>query len=72
MPHHWFVVPKKKNVCVRLELTTLDVIRHMQYLSKKKREVVFVRLELMTFTLQHNTLPHGNCPRTTGGPGTNL
>ena len=35
----------------------------------QKKEVVFVRLELTTFTLQHDALPHRNCPCTTGAPG---
>ena len=32
-----------------------------------KKKIVFVRLKLTTFMLQHDALPHRNCPRTTGG-----
>jgi len=35
--------------------------------TKKKGEVVSVRLELMTFMLWHDALPHRSCPHTTGG-----
>jgi len=47
-----------------LELTTL--MSHAISI-KKILKVVFVKLELMTFTLQHDTLPHRNYPRTMGG-----
>ena len=39
----------------------------MTLYQTKKREAVFVRLKLTTITLQHDALPHRNCPHTMGG-----
>ena len=38
----------------------------------QKKRVVLVRLKLTTFTLQHDALPHRNCPVRRGPGGTNL
>jgi len=64
-PHNRFCWTKKV-VRPRLKLKTLMLSAHMQYLSKKK-EVVFVMLEFMTFMLQCDALPHRNCPPYHGG-----
>ena len=48
------------------EARTHDDVISTLAISIPKKEVVFVRLDLMIFTLQHDTLPHRSCPvRTT-------
>ena len=68
-PHNRFG-RTKKGVRPRLKLKTLMLSARMQYLSKKKK-VVFVMLEFMTFMLQCDALPHRNCPLTMEGPKAN-
>ena len=65
--HNRFCSTIKKEKCpCEARTHDLDVIS-MLAISIPKKEVVFVRLELMTFTLQHDALPHRSCPVHTTG-----
>jgi len=68
MKHHNHFCSAQKRTCLcEAQTNNLDVISTHAISIQKK--VVFVRLKLMTFTLQQDALPLRNCPRTVGGQG---